>query len=91
MTVYVDQPIHKFGRMIMCHLIADSTEELLAMVDLIGVARQWIQKQGQPEEHFDIAKSKRALALANGAVEADRETIVAVIRRKRAVTQTTAR
>lgn len=51
----------------MCHMIADSTEELLAMVDKIGVARKWIQYPGTWKEHFDIAKSKRQLALQFGA------------------------
>ena len=83
MTVYVDKPIHAYGRMIMCHMLADTTEELLSMADRIGVARKWLQKAGQAEEHFDIAKSKRALAVQHGAVEVDRAGIVAVIRRKR--------
>lgn len=81
MTVYVDDAIHPFGRMLMCHLWADTLEELLAMVDTIGVQRKWIQ--GHPTlsfgkhrkaswVHFDIAKGKRALAVAAGAVETDR-------------------
>lgn len=81
MAVYVDQPIFPFGRMKMCHLWADSLDELLAMVDRIGVQRKWIQ--GHPTlsfgkhraaswVHFDIAKGKRALALAAGALETDR-------------------
>lgn len=53
----------------MCHMYADSSEELLAMADVIGVARKWIQHPGTWREHFDIAKSKRKLAVAAGAVE----------------------
>lgn len=49
---------------------ADSTEELLAMADAIGVQRKWIQYPGHPvKEHFDIAISKRTLAVAHGAIE----------------------
>ncbi|WP_421907240.1 DUF4031 domain-containing protein [Mameliella sp.] len=73
MTVYVDDmhstPLGQLGRMKMCHMIADSTDELLAMADKIGVARRWIQKRGTANEHFDIASSKRALAVQHGAVE----------------------
>ncbi|MCW1932652.1 DUF4031 domain-containing protein [Pararhodobacter zhoushanensis] len=69
MTVYVDPARHPYGRMMMCHMMADSTEELLAMADKIGVARKWIQKAGSVYEHFDIAKAKREEAVRLGAIE----------------------
>lgn len=71
--VYVDDmyktSIGRLGRMKMSHMIADSKEELLAMVDKIGVNRKWIQKEDTAQEHFDIALSKRALAVKLGAKE----------------------
>lgn len=67
MTVYVDDMQWPYGRMLMSHLFADSTEELLRMVDRIGVQRKWIQHSGTRREHFDIAQSKRALAIKHGA------------------------
>ena len=69
MTVYVDDPIWPFGRMMMCHMIADTPAELDAMADKIGVARRWKQYPGTPREHYDVCKSKRALAIAHGAIE----------------------
>ena len=69
MAVYVDDMRAKFGRMVMCHMIADSREELDAMADLIGVARRWIQYPGTSKEHYDIALCKRAKAVAAGAIE----------------------
>ncbi|HET7111693.1 MAG TPA: DUF4031 domain-containing protein [Gemmatimonadales bacterium] len=69
MSVYVDDMKAAFGRMKMCHMVADSNAELLAMVDRIGVARKWIQAEGTSREHFDIALSKRAEAVKAGAVE----------------------
>jgi len=69
MSVYVDDMYAPFGNMLMCHMVADTKEELLAMVDKIGVQRKWIQKEGTTGEHFDIAKSKRALAVKAGAIE----------------------
>lgn len=81
MPCYVDNVGHKFGRYTMCHLWADTEEELLAMVDKIGVQRKWIQ--GHPTlsfgkhrnaswVHFDIALSKRKLAIQHGAIETDK-------------------
>ena len=67
MTVFVDNARHKVGRLVLSHMMADTTAELLAMVDAIGVARRHIQSAGTPNEHFDICQSKRALAISLGA------------------------
>lgn len=80
MSVYVDDMRAPFGRMLMCHMWADTREELFAMADKIGVQRKWFQRPpgtGLPGmdaswEHFDIAQSKRRLAVINGAIETDR-------------------
>lgn len=69
MSVYVDHSRHAFGRMLMCHMVADSTVELCEMAVRIGVARKWIQKAGTHYEHFDICMSKRELAIGAGAIE----------------------
>lgn len=68
MTVYVDDMRARFGRMIMCHMIADTDDELHAMADKIGVARKWHQAPPQHNSHYDIALSMRALAICHGAV-----------------------
>lgn len=65
--VYVDNFDIPWRGMIMSHMIADSTEELLEMVDKIGVQRKWIQDAGTPREHFDIALGKKHLAIQHGA------------------------
>lgn len=70
MTVYVDDMRAKFGRMVMCHMLADTDEELHAMAQRIGVDRRWWQSPEKTSgSHYDIALSKRALAVAAGAVE----------------------
>lgn len=84
MAVYVDNMRASFGRMKMCHMIADSTEELLAMADTIGVDRKWLQKAGRHDEHFDIAMSKRKLAVEAGAVEVTMLGLGRILRDRRA-------
>lgn len=85
MSVYVDAAIYPFGRMIMCHMIADTPEELHAMADRIGVQRKWFQTPPKASFwHYDIAKSKRELAISSGAIACDRNTFVGHLQRIRA-------
>lgn len=73
MTVYVDDVRHPFGRMIMCHLWADSLDELLAMADRIGVQRKWLQQPPKASwVHFDVSLGMKAKAIAAGAVLTDK-------------------
>jgi len=65
--VYVDDMMAPFRHMVMCHMIADTTEELLQMANRIGVQHKWIQYPGTYKEHFDIAKGARRKAIAAGA------------------------
>lgn len=85
MAVYVDQEQMRFGRMTMCHMLADTTAELFQMADTIGVQRKWLQHAGTEKEHFDICLSKRTKALAAGAIEVDREKLIEIIRTKRSI------
>lgn len=65
--VYVDNFNAHYRGMIMSHMIADTTEELLEMANSIGVSKKWIQDPGTKWEHFDICQSKKALAIKKGA------------------------
>ena len=83
MSIYVDKSIHSYGRMTMCHMLADTPEELHAMADAIGVERKWYQDKAS-SPHYDICKAKRAQAVKLGAVEVGRRQLVQVIRQIRA-------
>lgn len=83
MAVYVDDMRASFSRMVMCHMIADSSEELLAMADTIGVDRKWIQAHGTYREHFDVCKSKRAMAVEAGAIEISQRELGIRLRTRR--------
>ncbi len=82
MTVFVDDMRASFGTMYLCHMIADTGDELRAMAELVGLRAKWIQHAGTPHEHFDIAISKRRLALKNGAVEITWRQCAAMCRRR---------
>lgn len=86
MPVYVDSVFIGFGRMKMCHLIADTPDELHAMADKIGVARRHFQNpktMNVSTPHYDVSKGKRELAIGYGTIECDRNTFVAHVRRIR--------
>lgn len=83
MTVYVDDMAAPFGSMILCHMVADSTEQLLAMADRIGVQRKWLQRSGTLYEHFDICITKKKLAIQAGAKAITGKELGALLLRKR--------
>ena len=83
MSVYVDNMKAGLGRMVMCHMMADTSEELFAMVDTIGVSRKWLQDAETVREHFDICKAKRALAVKAGALEVTQRDLGKLILAKR--------
>lgn len=82
MGVYVDRAENALGRMKMCHMLADSLDELHAMADRIGLKRAWFQPNSSP--HYDVSKERRKLAIQYGAVEVTNKELVAVIKRLRA-------
>jgi hypothetical protein len=77
-SVYVDDFYTPYRNMKMCHMLADSLEELHAMADQLGLKRSWFQG-----DHYDICMSKRALAVKFGAVEVSTREIVRVRQRFR--------
>lgn len=61
----------------MCHMSADTLDELHEMADKIGLRREWFQISNSGLPHYDISLGKKKLALKYGAVECDQRTIVA--------------
>ena len=71
MAVYVDDMRRTYGRMVLCHMMADTDKELRAMATKIGVHQRWHQG-----DHFDICLQKRAMAVAAGAIEVTQRELV---------------
>lgn len=83
MPVYVDDMKATYGRMRMCHMIADTRAELDGMADFIGVKRQHIQHEGTWREHYDISMTKREIAVRAGAIQLTQRELVQRLIKKR--------
>ena len=81
MTVYIDDAFIPYGRMKMCHMVADSEEELHEMADKIGMKRKWFQEGKVP--HYDVSKGKRELAIELGVTEITTKELVEMFIGKR--------
>lgn len=88
MSVYVDDMRAPYRGMLMCHMLADSEDELHAMADRIGVSRRHCQHAGTYRMHYDICLTKRALAVKAGAVECRMADVGRMIRARRALATT---
>ncbi len=73
MTVYVDNVRHRYGRMIMAHMWAETPAELFAMADKIGLNKKWLQQPPKASwVHFDVCLEMKAKAIAAGAILTDK-------------------
>jgi len=71
--------------MVMCHMLADTPNELHAMADAIGMKRQWYQSPDKASfPHYDLSLTRRALAVAKGAKEVTRQELSAHMKRVKA-------
>lgn len=84
MSVYVDSAFIPYGRMLMCHMIADTLPELHNMAHHLGMLLTWFQYPPKASfPHYDISKAYRARAIALGAIEVDRRQLAEHMRRIR--------
>jgi hypothetical protein len=68
MSVYVDIHLWRFRNQFMCHMGADTVEELHAMALRLNIRRSGYQDV--PFPHYDINVDARQRAIALGAIEA---------------------
>ncbi len=83
MAVFVDDQRAKYGRLVLCHMISSSEDELHAMADRIGVDRRWWESPLVTSgSHYNICQSKKALALSLGAIQITSRQAAAMNRRR---------
>jgi hypothetical protein len=80
--VYVDGMRARYRGMIMCHMLADSIDELHAMADNLNLSRKHFQPKSTP--HYDICQANRLKAIKLGAIEVNRSKVVELIHKYRA-------
>jgi hypothetical protein len=64
----------------MCHMVADTPEELRAMAARLELNPLWIQHPGTSREHFDVCSTKASRAIRLGAVPVTPRDIVLRVR-----------
>lgn len=77
MSVYVDYPLDWGTGSVKgaprvrywCHMYADSLEELHLMAQRIQMRKEWFQVSNSGIPHYDLSKSRRNMAVAQGAIE----------------------
>lgn len=68
MAIYVDTAFLPYGRMKMCHMFADTTDELIRCSTAVGIGSVHIQYRGTYREHFDVSlRARKDLILHHGA------------------------
>ncbi len=77
--IYVDDVFIKWRGREWCHMLTDGDEqELHNFAKRLGLRRQWYQG-----DHYDVTRSKRALAIRYGAQAVTAREIVEIRRSKR--------
>lgn len=72
--VYVDDGCYKYRGMKMCHMIADTLEELHSMAIDLGLKIEWFQDK--KIKHYDICLAKKKQALTKGAIQITKKELV---------------
>jgi hypothetical protein len=81
-AVYVDDAIWPWAGRMWCHLLADDTDQLHRFAAVLGINRLSFQdKPKTATPHYDLTAFERSKALALGAIQCNREQIVAIRRR----------
>ena len=81
--IRVDHGKWPLGRMKMCHLIADSPEELREAARKLGL-EHYIQYPRTWKEHLDISQSKKAQAIRElGAQQITGRELALILRQRR--------
>jgi hypothetical protein len=75
MAIYVDNARIEWRGRRWCHMVASSLDELHAFAIELGLRSEWFQESAS-YPHYDITLETRAIAIAKGAIAANRSTLI---------------
>jgi hypothetical protein len=81
--IYIDDANISWGRLVMCHMIADAPTELYIMAYRLGLRTSYLQNKDTPSEHYDVAKSIKRRAIELGAKAVSTRELIEIIQKKR--------
>lgn len=84
MSVYIDDFRAPYKGMFMCHMIADTEDELHKMAHEVGLKPEWFQPKSYP--HYDLCLKKKEWALGLGAKAITCRELVGIIKKQRSKT-----
>lgn len=76
MAVYVDRAKVSFRGRLWCHLMADTLEELHDFAKQLNIDPRLFHRTAS-YPHYDITLEMRVVVITQGAIDADRKTIIA--------------
>lgn len=79
--VYIDDAYKQYKGYTMCHLVADTEEELHNFALTIGLKREWYQCKPNKIPHYDVSLLKRALAVQRGAKEITQKQLIKIAKK----------
>lgn len=80
MSVYVDDCRNRLGRMLMCHMVADTLSELTEMADRLGIGSHMQARRSGRAAHYDICQARRRRAIRLGAKPVTRRELIRIAR-----------
>ena len=81
--LYVDHARISYQRMLVNHLMADTSQELQQPEIDLGLPRGSVQHPGEAKELLDVCEEKRRLAIKMGARPISPKELVEIVRRRR--------
>ena len=83
MSVYIDTLMNPYKGKKVCHMIADTEDELISMILTVGGKMENQLDAGTADSRFDVNERQRELALENGAIEISKSHLAKICKERK--------